>query len=536
MPQVIGALIIAGVEAAGAGGVAGFSLSSTTIFGTSLATVVGTTAIIGASIGLQYALRPGVPRPADGAQPIQQAIPPRVWGVGLNRLAGYYMLFEAASGAAYTVTAFHSGRISAIRAYFLHDDQVEVSTGLSGAYGTVNATYADGRYSGARISIEARLGHDVQTPAQISFDPNMGSTWNDAHVGNGIAWAAMVCNGVATPDLFPKFYPRGLPLLSVLADCLPAWDPRDPAQDRLDDSTWASSTNPVLQIINFQLRARRNGGRGKDYATVIEPVLDRLMVEADLCDELVARADGTLERRYQCSAWFRFDNNPEDVFNTLLSSCDGWMSEDGEGAMVLTVGHYREPTVTLTTRDFLPGFTLNYGQGDETTVNVLNISYTDPESKFVDQQTDPWRDEDSISAIGEKPQPLDLKPVQSPTQARRLGGRAMQRLNAEMTGSLRTRLSGLVAIGQRWVRVQYPYLSGMQDCVVEIQDGTEIDVLGDWIKFNFIRILPPAIEAYDPNVDEGRLPVPLPPPPGSVLYALDFTEPANSGYHMMDWI
>jgi hypothetical protein len=535
MPGVVGGLIISGLEAAGASGVAGFSLGSTTIFGTSLATVVGTTAIIGASIGLQFALRPGVPKPADGAVPIQQAIPSRIWGVGLNRLAGFYMLFESASGSAYTVTAFHSGRISAIRGFYLHDDVIQVSTGLTGAYGTVLSTYADGRYSGGRISIEARLGLPSQSPAQISFDPNMGSTWNPAHVGNGIAWLAMVCNGVSI-DLFTKIYPRGLPLPSLIADCLPCWDPRNPSQSRSDDSNWTVSYNPVIQIINYQLRARKDGGLGRDYASVIEPNLDALMFEANLCDESVEKADGTFEQRYQCHAWFRFDNNPEDVFNTLLSSCDGWMSEDGDGAMVLTVGFYREPTVTLTVEDFLPGFAVKYGEADESTVNVLDISFTDPTQNFVEVQTDPWRDEDSISEIGEKSQPLDLKPVQSPTQARRLADRAMQRLNADMTGSCRTKLSGFRALGQRWVRLQYPYLSGLQDCVVEIQDGTEYDLLGGWMSFNFIRIAPDAIEAYDPNVDEGVLPAPLPPGPGSVLFSLDFTEPANSGYHMMDWI
>jgi hypothetical protein len=264
MPAAIGALIITGLEAAGAGGVAGFSLGSTTIAGVGIASIVGTTTIIGASIGLQYAIRPGVPKPADGAQPIQQDIPPRIWGFGLNRLAGYYMLFESAAGAAYTVCAFHSGPISAIRGYYLHDDVVHVSTGLTGAYGTVIASFADGRYSGNRISIEARLGHDVQAPAQISFDPNMGATWNDAHVGNGIAWVAMVCNGVATPDLFTKVYPRGLPLLSVLADCLPVWDPQGsrPGPQRQLDLDGVLQPGPADHRLSLAgARARRPRAR-----------------------------------------------------------------------------------------------------------------------------------------------------------------------------------------------------------------------------------------------------------------------------------
>jgi hypothetical protein len=94
-------------------------------------TVVGTAAIIGASIGLQYALaaHPDVPKPENGSQPIKQAIPPRIMGYGTNRLAGYYMLFEIGPNTvanSFDVMAFHSGRIGAIRGLFLHDDAITV--------------------------------------------------------------------------------------------------------------------------------------------------------------------------------------------------------------------------------------------------------------------------------------------------------------------------------------------------------------------------------------------------------------------------
>jgi hypothetical protein len=108
--------------------------------------------------------------------------------------------------------------------------------------------------------------------------------------------------------------------------------------------------------------------------------------------------------------------------------------------------------------------------------------------------------------------------VQSPSQARRLADRASQRLNAKMTGGFRTRRTGLKAIGERWVRLQYPYLSGLQDCVVEIQDGTEIDLLGGWCRFNFLRIAPDTIEAYDPAPMKAPPPVPPPPPPGGPFF------------------
>lgn len=503
MAEVVGTLIIASIEAAGATGIAGASLAATTVFGVNLTTIVGTAAILGATIGLQYALRPDTPRPSDGSAPVKQAVPPRIMGYGRNRLAGFYMLFEEFSATSFDVMAFHSGRIGGIVQYFLHDDEVFLYDD-----GTVQAGF-DNRYTPPSVAIETRLGYDDQAPPSwIGFTSGV---WTAAHKGNGIAWAALRC-GSTEMETFSSIYPRGLPTLSVVADCAPIWDPRDLAQSRFNPATWKVSFNPVIQLIDYL--TRKDGGLGLDFDILFPPErLAEWMTEAYLCDEAVPKADGSTEPRYRSSGWFYFDNKPEDVINNILATCDGWMAEAGDGTLALTVGVYREPDVTITEKHIF-GFSLNYGQADEQTVNQLDISYTDPDQQYVEVQGEPIRDEQSISDYGTvRSQQLNLKWTHSNSQAQRLGSRSLQRVNADMTGTFSTSLYGLKAVGKRWVRLQYPFVSGLQDCVVEIQSG-EIDLMAGRCTFEFIRIAPDDIEAYDPEADEGQAPV-VPPNPGA---------------------
>ena len=519
MPDVIGELIVTAVVATGEGE-AFASLAEASYLGVSGITAIGSAALIGTAIGLQYALgRPGLPKPEDGSQALKQAIPPRIRGYGTNRLAGYYMLYEAggpAPASSYDVIAFHSGRVSQVAALLLNDDVVTPDVSIAhGGIATILGTYADERYSHNAIHIDVKIGNPGQTASTLlTADPLINGVWNAGFVGNGIAYCAMVCNGSADVSLFSRVYPRGKPELSVIAQCSPCWDPRDPAQDRLTESTWLVSFNPIVQLIDYLTRV--DGGMGLDYDIIIAPNLAAWITEANLCDEMVATVSGT-EKRYESSGWFQFDNKPEDVIGGILSTCDGWLAESGDGTLSITVGVYRTPTDDPITEKHIFGFALNYGQADEQMVNQLEISFTDPASKYVSVQTDPWRDEDSISLTGiVRSQPIDLKWVQSNSQARRLADRAMQRLNPLMTGSFTTSLHELRFLGKRWVPVQYPFVSGLQDCVVEIQSA-EVDLLAGRIIWDFIRIAPDSIEAYFPPTDEGATPV-VPPPAVAFAY------------------
>lgn len=531
MAESIGFLIVEAAAATGyAEGLVAFAEGS--YLGISGAAVIGSAAILGTTIGLQYALNhPEVPKAESGSQAIKQSIPPRIRGYGLNRLAGSYMLFEAAGSppaTSYDVIAFHSGRVGSIAQIYFQDDLVTPDGDINdGAVHFITSTYGDDRYTGDHIKVEARLGTETQTALGVlTSDPLINGLWTSAHRGRGIACLAVVAGGVSDPSVHTRVYPRGRPEPSVVAYCSPVWNPADPPQSREDESTWLVSRNPVLELIDYLTRS--DGGMGLDYEKKIAPNLSSWMTEAAICDDFVDRADGTTEVRYACDGWFQFDNAPENVIGAILSTCDGWLGEAGDGTLRLKVGLYRAPTGPPLTHEHIFGFSLDYGIADEQLVNQLDISFTDPDAAFVENQTESWRDEDSISLTGiVRAKPLDLKWVHSFSQARRLAGRAMKRVNPILSGSFSTKLYGLLYLGERWIPIQYPFVSGLQDSVIEIQSA-RVNWKTGRISWSFILVDPAEIEAYNPDNDEGTPPVI--PPPGSNFARLDFTDPANSQY------
>jgi hypothetical protein len=491
MPDVVGEIIVASVVATGEG--AGFAAAAeATYLGVSGITIIGSAALLGASIGLQYALssNPQLPKPQDGAQALRQAIPPRQRGYGTNRLAGYYMFYEAQDSGgppatSYDVIAFHSGKVASLIGLYFSDDAITTTPSvLAGGAGTVNAI-SDGSYGGGNVILQTRLGDASQT-ALSSFP----ATWDSTHQGNGIAYAGIICDGLGDPTAYTRIYPRGRPELSVLAICSPIWDPRDGAQSLATPATWVAKSNPVLELLDYIIRA--DGGMGQDIDIALPPAtLAQWMAEADLCDGLV----GGLPR-YDAHGWFRYDSSPEDVINSILSTCDGWISEAGDGTLSLVVGYYREPTDPPITASDIVGFSLNCGQADEEIVNVLNVSFTDPSQKYVETQLDDVRDEDSISETGvARPRPLSLTWVQSAAQAERLAGRAISRLNPKRSGTLTTKLIGMRYLGKRWVKLQYPFVAALEDCVIEIQPSPKIDLLGGHVTFTWNLVDPAALLA-----------------------------------------
>lgn len=483
MPETIGLAILAAAAEAGVSGVAGFALTSTTIAGVSAATIVGSAAIIGVSIGLQYALsNPDVPKPEQGVQSLKQALAPRRRGYWINRLGGVYMLYIAAGGDSQDMVAFHSGRIEEFLQVYLHDTAVstvpDVTHGVVLDVQSVGAdTYLDS------VALQFFDGRDAQTTFDMLNTSTTSGIWTAAHAGQGIACGAMICVTAPDPETHTKRFPNGLPVLSVVAKCAPIWDPRDGAQTRVNPDSWVASPNPVLQLIDYLTEP--DGGMGEDLDEILPPaVLAQFMVEADHCIN-----------RYDSAGWYQFDNAPENVIGKMLAACDGWMAEDGEGNLVLTVGFYREPTDPPITEACLLGWSIKHGVADEELINQLDVSYTNPDIGYISDQIPSVRDEASISLLGfARAKPLDLSWVQDPDQADRLGRRAMLRLNPELFGTFTTTLYGMRYLGKRWVKVDMPGI-GLPDCVVEIQDKGEVDVLGGRVTLSWILVDPAALVA-----------------------------------------
>lgn len=488
MPFLVPFIVAAAINI----GLIGTTLAEAVAFA-SLVSAVGSAIIgIGLSLIASILLAPSVPKPADGKIPKRQPIPPRIRAMGLVRLSGAYMLYEAsAEGDSYDVLAVHDGLITSVEGYYLHDDLVTI-----GAGNFVNAL-ADGSYGNQKIVFLTRLGQNPET-AYNEIVAGIPSIWTNDHRGDGIASIGLICHSVKAKD-FSKIYPNQLPQPSIIIKARPLFDPRVSGQDAYDASTWAWSDNPVLMLLTYLIDDLE-----EDYATRILPEIGSWMTAASVCDQDVPLDAGGTEKRYRAGGFYQVDNDPADVINVIMATFDGWLGETGSGALKVFAGEYYEPTVTIEA-NHITAFRVQKFVEDEQSVNEIVFTYVDPEQKFTEVEGLPVRDEADITARGKvRSQSVGLTWVQSHTRGRRLATREMKRLTSPARGSIRTDLFGLSALGERYVKISIPELPSL--CTFSAQVGnTKIDIANGTLTFDWVQV-DSTIDDWTPATDEGTPP------------------------------
>ncbi|EHK56894.1 DUF6950 family protein [Allomesorhizobium alhagi] len=469
-------------------------------------TALATTAV---SVGLNALLAPSMPqppKPADGKSPKVQAIPPVHFGVGTNRIAGAYMLWESKADRLYAVTALCGHKISAINAIYLHDDTITVA----GDNFVSAASTNDGRYRPDRIWIDTRLGLATETAYDVIVDAlEAEGIWTDDHRGDGTASLGMMCVAPGAED-YQKRFPHGAPQPSVAADLALVWDFRDPVQDPEDDSTWEFSRNPALCMV-WWLCFCPYGPRW-DYTKAIVPVQERWEEEADICDEEVPRAAGGTEPRYEVNGWATTETDPIGILNSFLAACDGHLAQHGDGTLVLTVGKFREELVETITDADIVGHFVQYDVPEEDEVNRLVPRFTYPATDYSTAVADYIESPSDQAKVGRVlSAEADLGWVHNWRQAKRLTLREWKRLQQKKSGNFDLRLSAVNAIHARWVRVESTYrIPSLNDVIVEnrrsilalMQGGFQME----WKKH------PTDIDNWTPATDEGAAP-PIPAKP-----------------------
>lgn len=484
-------------------GAGGFTIGATTITYASIASAIATTAL---TIGLQAMMAPKPPKPEKGKLPMQQAIPYRIFGVGRNRTAGAFMLWESnGSSELHAVQALRGHRIKSVNRFWLHDDEVTVPPGGG------TASSGSDRYDN-NVLIRYRLGLPTETAYAEAVTAFSGiGLWTNAHRGDGQASVYMKANATKAKNQ-NKYFPYGIPMLSVESDDAACWDPRDPAQDPDDPETWEWTQNTALQII-WWLCFSEFGFR-LDYQNAILPVLDMWIEEANICDEDVALAGGGTEKRYQSNLWDTTENDPKAFLNALLAACDGHLVNRGDGARILTVGKFRESRCgVLTDRDIV-GHRIDYDVLPEDEVNRLIPTFNYPATGYATTDTDYFEDTDAQLKAGRVlAAEADYAAVQQWRQARRLGKREWLRQRQKVRGQLDVRLSGTNAIYYRWNRLDTPIrLPRLNGKVIENKRSILAITKGGYT-MDMVQH-PDDIDAWSPAIDEGQQP-PVPPIPSA---------------------
>jgi hypothetical protein len=425
----------------------GFSASTAAFLGSAL-TAIATTAI---SIGIQMLMAPKPPKPEDGKIPMQQAIPYRQWVVGRTRVAGAYMLWESKGRKVYAVQAIAGHKISSVNRYWLHDDPVDLSD-INPTTG--QTTFADGRRYENNVWLYHRLGENPETAYEdIVEDLGAEGVWTEDHRGDGQASIGMIAIQAEQKSQNRRF-PYGVPRVSCEVDGALVFDYRIDSDPENEDA-WVWSRNSALIMCWHQ--CFNEFGHRRDFNRAILPVLDMWIEEANICDEDVPLAGGGTEKRYECNGWDTTENSPKVGTNAILSTCDGWICERGDGALLFTVGKFRESRVTTITDADIVGHQVQYDVLFEDEVNRLIPKFTYPDTDYTTSDTDYFDDVDAqIEAGRVLPEEADYSWCHKWRQARRLGKRDWLRLQQKVSGSLDLRLSGINAVYSRWVRMETP--------------------------------------------------------------------------------
>jgi len=498
MPAAIAAAAqAAGAAAATAAANAGAIAAVQSIAALAAYTAVYVAAAVAAT-AVSQALAPDAPSPAQIQASKKQPRPVRVSGSGRARLGISYMLFEAAENFSYDVGAVHDGLTEGSTGRFwLHDDEAFID----GAGWVIG--FSGKRYTPNHVQILTRKGEATET-AYAPVVAALPTIWTNDHRGDAIASLALICNH-SDLKYQPEDFPNGLPVPSAEWDMAVNYDPRDPAQDPDDQSTWAyipndQGRNPVLGLLWYLCLAE--GGPRLNFARRFLPVIDLWKAAATVCDEAVPLKAGGTEPRYRMGGAWTWNSSPSSIIRNYLDTFDGWISVDGSGAVPIFAGKYYEPGPDDVITSAV-GYTLRRFSNDEDAVNELVPTFVSPDHDYNQVETDPWRDETDIAQRGEvKSAELALIWVQSNGQCRRLTKRRMSTLNATASGTITTDLGGMTQRGKRYLRIALPDdVPTLRDLVVEISKS-ELDLSARTITFTFARA-DPLIDAWNPAAEEG---------------------------------
>ncbi|WP_422073855.1 hypothetical protein [Tranquillimonas rosea] len=250
-------------------------------------------------------------------------------------------------------------------------------------------------------------------------------------------------------------WPSAPPLVEVEGQWSFVWDPRDPAQDPDDETTWQWSENHALCVLDA---LRRNPMRRYRKLNLH---LQSFIDAANASDEVIQTADGGSEPRYRAAGTLTYDRSElEDVVNPLVLSGAANLVRIG-GKLAIAPGVYQEPAATVTAM-LGQGFTFSDMVPGAELVNELRVSYLSPDRGYETASLQPWPIPGAQAQDGgvSAPKDMELSFCPSPTQAmrvRKIEGLRLRRQDRIEGGELPPETFDLVAGATATVAFPEPY-------------------------------------------------------------------------------
>jgi len=498
MPMAIGLLAL---EVVGLGGLTLFGLGAATT-----ASIVGSTILLGATVGASLLLSPTTGSPLSTTEPIagnpirktdvtlRQALPARFVDIGRVRTGGVLFFLEtkdaAPSTRLFTGVILSCAEINLVEDVYLNDTSFTALLPLGDFHdqGTAAATYDPGGAGivNPNIWVETGNGTPGDTWPQL-IGADFPSRNNINYAARGLAYAVMIELQGATPEEHSSWYPNGGWKLTAVIRGAKLPDPRLSVDLGADmeypnGAAWVYSANAALAVLRFLLDKDLGWGHDPDDFDLLS-----FANAADAC-AVVDAADPSSRILYAANGRYVTTDARKATLDRLLENCDGRLIEQPSGKAALFVGFFPSTVVEITTANILEAQFEAFGDTLDRVGSVRPRIVLESEN---------WQETDITSVdVADPDEDQALKQVDLPLpfctseyQARRLASARLKRLNPAWRGTIVTNLTGLRAMGERFVRIKFDPL-GINK-VFEIGSGAALNVQNFTVTFDDLVSIEP---------------------------------------------
>ncbi|MBC8877920.1 phage tail tip fiber protein [Pseudomonas cerasi] len=270
--------------------------------------------------------------------------------------------------------------------------------------------------------------------------------WKDSQIGRGLSYVRITLKYSA------EKFPSGIPdTRFVVRGRNDIYDPRT--------GNNIYTANTALHILWF-LRNRCN-------VPDDEIIFETFASAANVCDEALTNADGSVSQRYRTGCVIGADEQRPGVLQKLEASCAGKLIRVG-GRWMLQAGAYYGPYDFEITEDMIIGTVSGSTEStNDSAINTVRGTFIDPEQSWTETDypevsVSEWILEDG----GEAAETMTFSYVTDAYQPQRLANIAMRQRRAGGAISLPMNFSGYNCRPGRVVRVNLPSLNILGEFIV----------------------------------------------------------------------
>ncbi|WP_249732435.1 phage tail tip fiber protein [Pseudomonas syringae] len=270
--------------------------------------------------------------------------------------------------------------------------------------------------------------------------------WKDSQIGRGLSYVRITLKYSA------EKFPSGIPdTRFVLRGRNDIYDPRT--------GNNIYTANTALHIL-WYLRTRCN-------VPDDEIIFETFASAANVCDEALTNADGSVSQRYRTSCVIGADEQRPGVLQKLEASCAGKLIRVG-GRWMLQAGAYYGPYDFEITEDMIVGTVVGSSEStNDSAINTVRGTFIDPEQSWTETDypevsVSEWILEDG----GEAAETMTFPYVDDAYQPQRLANIALRQRRAGGAISLPMNFSGYNCRPGRVVLVNLPSLNIFGEFIV----------------------------------------------------------------------